>query len=440
VHKFIGQNVKLAEVEISIYNDLEKVTAQMTESKSSSVTESFLTDLSVDISLAGSAKVNQHNEVQISVRDADGNPVLADLSFAVVDAELCGRGVIAQGDEVDYRSVQGLQEGLLVKGKLTIKEGTPLQVNVLGLYAPEVQRVVYSKSDDFGQFFVKLPDFTGQRQYQFLGYTAEIDDFDVAVSQELKPGAINAKVEFSAEVLEYLELSRERKQIYRYFTTLEHKIEPKSIPFEAQKLKPGVRFNMEEYEDFDNVHGFFDELITALKFQEHDDDVFTATLENPRGSTEAKTHLSGDPLFIVDGKATRDADYVARLDLGLVKYVDLYFDPIALRKYFNVVGKSGVIMITTRIPDNPFPEEEQADIFTINGLLAPAEFPQQVVDGQPRISPQIYWKGDIATDYDGTAQVSFRQSNDLSRFKVVVVAQTPDGKRGMGVLDYKLEQ
>ncbi len=439
VHKFIGENIKLAEIEVSVYNDLEKVTVQMTESREPAEMESFLTDLSVDINLAGDAIINELNELNIVVKDASGDPVAAHLSVSVVDAELCDRGVIRKVEPIDYRSVEGLQKGMVVKGTLYSKQGDPLQVNVLGLYSSEVQRVYYSKSDTYGRFYARVPYYTGSRQLQFLGYQAEVDDFDVEVSRELSPGPINSKVEFTPEVLDYLELSRKRKTIYRYFTTLEHSLDVEHNQEVPQELKPGVRFNIQEYEQFDNMHSFFGELITALKFDE-ENEVFTARLENPKGSTEAETHLSGAPLFIVDGKATRDGDFVARMDLSLVETVDLYFDPIILRKYFNVVGRSGVIIISTRIPDSSFPEEEEADIFVVNGILTPADFPQPQSEGLPKITPQLYWKGDLETDYHGTSNIKFVQSGDLSSFRVVVVAQTSDGKRGMAILEYKLAQ
>lgn len=439
VHKFIGQNIKLAEIEVPVYNDLERVTTQMTDSREPVIEESFLTDLSVDISLAGDATVNELNELNIVVKDGSGDPVAAHLSVSVVDAELCDHGVIRLADPIDYRSVEGLHEGIVVKGTLSSKQGEPQQVNVLGLYSSEVQRVYYTKSDDYGRFYAKVPYFTGGRQLQFLGFQQEIEDFDVVVNQELSPGPISTQVEYTPEVLEYLELSRKRKTIYRYFTTLEHNLDAQHNQEVPQEMKPGVRFNIQEYEEFDNMHGFFGELITALKFDE-EDEVFTARLENPKGSTEAETHLSGAPLFIVDGKATRNGDFVARMDLSLVEYVDLYFDPIMLRKYFNVVGRSGVIIITTRIPDSPFPEEEEADIFKVNGILAPADFPQSENAGLPNITPQLFWKGDLETDYHGTSNIKFLQSDDLSSFRVVVVAQTPDGKRGMATLEYKLSQ
>ncbi|RLD21684.1 MAG: hypothetical protein DRI69_03375 [Bacteroidetes bacterium] len=439
VHQFIGQNIKLAEVEVPVYNDFEKVTAEMTLSHDPVRQASFMTDLSVDISMSGDAVAKELSELNIVIKDASGNPVAAQLSVSVVDAELCGRGVIRPAASVDYRTVEGLHEGMVVKGTLKTKEGGPLQVNVLGLYASDVQRMYYTKSDDFGSFFAKVPYFTGQRQLQFLGYQAEVDDFDVELSYELSPGPIQTQVEYTSEVITYLELSRKRKNIYRYFTTLEHTLDAQPSEELPQELKPGVRFKMQEYELFDNMHSFFGELITALKFDEKDD-VFTARLENPRGSAEAETHLSGAPLFIVDGKVTRNGDFIARMDLSLIVYVDLYFDPKMLRKYFNVVGRSGVVIITTRMPDSPFPEEELEDVFVVNGVLAPARFSQPGNAEIPIIAPQLYWDGGLETDYHGTSSVQFMQSDDLSSFRVVVVAQTPDGRRGMGTLEYKLAQ
>ena len=436
VSRYIGQNLDLAEVRVPIYNDFEKVSTELDQGSVAMHEQAAPSALNVNIEL-DEPSVDGPAEAVIAITDASGQPVEADFSISITDTELNPGGILVMGPSVEYRAVQALQTELVVKGNLFDKQGTPLQVNVLGAYSPEVQRVVYSKSDANGKFHVNLPDFNGDRRVQFLGYSVEVEDFDVEVPEEFAPGKIDDQVVYTQEVLDYLDLSRKRKKIYQYFTSIEHNLEPEPIEMDVQELEYDFRYDIEEYQDFDFVYSFFGELITPLKFQLRDS-TYSAKLENPRGRTTEETHLRGAPLFIVDGKATRNADFVARIDLGLVKYVDLYYDPYKLRRYFNAVGRSGVINITTKVPDLEFPAEEFADIFVVNGLQPHAEFPQirEADEGLPRIMPQLYWDGAVETDYDGTATIRFRHSEDRSGFKVEVVAQDKSGARGVGAATY----
>ena len=120
------------------------------------------------------------------------------------------------GKSIDYRAMQSLQQQIVSKGTILDKDGQPLQLNVLGAYSPEVKRVVYSKSDANGKFFVNLPDFKGARTIQYLGYSVEVENFDVVAPDEYSFAAIEDDVVYNEEVLTYLELSRKRKKIYQY--------------------------------------------------------------------------------------------------------------------------------------------------------------------------------------------------------------------------------
>lgn len=436
INRFIGQDMKMLEAKIPVYNDFEFVKAELSDGDMND--KMSLQDLGIEIELAGQPSANGEAELLLKVSDNNG-PVEADLSVSVVDATLSSAGVVVEGELVEMRGVQALHNSMVMKGTIYDKQGNTRQINVLGAYSPDVQRVVYSKSDDNGKFYVNVPDFIGDRTVQFLGYSVEIVDFDVTVPNEFSAEPITDKVEYTERVLEYLDLSRKRKKMYQYFTTVEQNLEPEPIIMDVQKLKPDYRFDMDEYEEFETVFAFFDELITALRFQKKDS-IYTASLENPKGRNVNETNLRGEPLFIVDGIATRNADFVARLDLSIVKYVDLYYDPYKLRKYYNAVGRSGVIMISTKLQEFDFPEEEFADVFTMHGLLPKADFPSFTNRSEsiPRIAPQIYWDGNVVTDYDGTAEVKYRQSADRTRCRVHVVAQSVDGKRGEAILEYDI--
>ncbi|MCB0689849.1 MAG: hypothetical protein KDC53_25085, partial [Saprospiraceae bacterium] len=153
--------------------------------------------------------------------------------------------------------------------------------------------------------------------------------------------------------------------------------------------------------------------------------------------------LNGPPLFIIDGKMTRDADFVARLPISAVETVELFLDAPKLRSSFQAIGVSGVVRITTSIANLKLPEADAGNIHTIYGLQPKAHFPgfnAQVLTDQkhePFFRPQLFWNPDIPVGPDGMASTTFVQSDDTGPFLIEVVFQTADGRRGTKSFQYE---
>ncbi|MEM9847015.1 MAG: hypothetical protein AAF847_03935, partial [Bacteroidota bacterium] len=277
------------------------------------------------------------------------------------------------------------------------------------------------------------PPFYGVRPVQFIGYQFEHMEIGVDVDQRQLP-PIEQPLIYTEAVKSYLALSQQRKKIFQLYQSLENKIEPDKIDLDILNLEPSTTFIIDEYESFEFMHSFFGELLTPLKFILQKDSTYIATMSNPTGRLSANTTLSGTPLFIIDGKLTRDADFVARLDMDYIQKVELMFKPDNLRKKFKAIGRSGVVKITTNLRDIPMAEKDAADLFTISGLQPNAEFPvfdANTVDSkQPFFRPQLYWNPTLKSDKNGKAKLSFYQSDDISSFVVRVVVQGENGAYG----------
>ncbi|MDX1939486.1 MAG: alpha-2-macroglobulin family protein, partial [Saprospiraceae bacterium] len=119
----------------------------------------------------------------------------------------------------------------------------------------------------------------------------------------------------------------------------------------------------------------------------------------------------------------------------------VYYNFDKLFENFSVIGSNGVVYITTK-SSILIPEEEENNIFKINGLQYPAAFPEfhpnQVGKDlhQPFFRPQLYWNPKVETDDKGQAALTFFQSDDISTFRIEVVAQSEDGSIGIGRKEY----
>ncbi|MDX1478449.1 MAG: hypothetical protein R3301_12135 [Saprospiraceae bacterium] len=447
VRRALGSNVLLAQTEVAIYNDFDVISPdQVAPSAAGRGVEAGVIDedLRIEIDVAPSVTTRAMQDVRITVRDASGQPVAGHLSVSVVDDALVPPSPLVRGPDLSYGVVEEqLANNIFVKGVVRDKTGAPLQVNVLGAFSPAENRVQYAKSDQAGVFSMPLADFYGKKIIQFVGFQQEVDKLSAEVIREVPAQPATRQVAYTPEVLDYLALSRKRKKIFQYFTALEQNLEVAVYPTDRAALKPDFTYRIAEYEDFDYVKDFFGELITPLKFRMVDSTYF-ASVENPKGRTIQETHLSGNPLFIVDGKLTSNADFVARMDMSPIETIDLFYDPYKLRNYFNAIGRSGVVRITTKLPDAPFPEADLANIWEIDGMLPEAEFPSLTSDAftnaeYPLMRTQLYWDATVTTNDRGVAQLTIPQSDDLTAFRIVVLAQAADGARGLASTTYTVQ-
>lgn len=425
---------------IPIYNDLGALEISNTQSAISYNEQLEAGALDIDIQLNNSTSYSTRSEIEanITVKDSNGNPVRGTLSVAVVDDALGGEGVVVKSNN----TVGNIGNEIIYTGTLRNEAGEPDKAAILGLYSRNEQRIHYSKANPAGKFLFSLPDFYAQNSAQFLGYQFEHQKISISLD-ELAVAPIEKELVYTDEVIEYLKLSRQRKKIFQINKTFETNLVTEDFENDVQKLKPGFSYIISEYQSFDFMYSFFGELITPLKFELGKDSLFTSKLINPSGRFSANTVLSGPPLFIIDGKATRDADYVARLNMDYIEKVDLFYKSEELRRQFNAIGSSGVVIITTNLRNVELPEKDLENFFMISGILPKANFPifepNEIPKTQPFFRPQLYWNPTTETDRNGKAAVQFYQSDDVSRFKIKVVAQSEDGKVGVAEAFYDVK-
>lgn len=448
--------LELVKIDIPIYNDFEiKSLAEKLQNKETpSDWQSENTELSglkIFVQL-NKTEFNRREAVnaEIMVTDAAGNPVEASLSVVardenLVNTALPGATNFASGPILNATQMRQLSDKIFVKGMVMDTFNNPTQANVLGGYASVQKRIHYGKSNPQGFFTFFLPDFYGEQTLQFISYPKENDEIRVRLLSEAEiEGRPAGKLPVNEKILQYLEGAQQKKKMAEYFEYLNENQDLERVENDFETLKADFTYVADEYVKFETVGDFFSELITPLKFRVVNGK-YEAKMENPRSRDASFSNLPGKPLFIIDGKITRNADFIARSSWSNVRSVDIFYIAEKLRKQFNILAQGGVVRIETKIPQFALPPNELEDVFSVNGLVPGSTFvPFEPGNSSaevrlPHFLMPAFWSPDLKTGSDGKAKVTFNQGDDTSEFVLEIIAQGPNGERGRGTITYTVK-
>lgn len=450
----VEPDIVLAKLEFPIYNDFEikSLATKLDQSPNSSNQKSApLGDLKIDIQLdKNTFSKREQVSAKITITDAAGNPVQANYSVATTDAALIqealpGAPNYAVGQSLSAAQLGQLADKIFIKGQVMDSVGSPMQANVLGAYASVQKRIHYGKTNPRGLFTFSLPDFYGDQTLQFIGYPKESEEIKVSLLKESTfDDRPQEALPINDKILKYLELSQQKKKMAEYFEHMTENVDIEAVENNFEGLKADFSYTADEYVKFEDVGGFFSELITPLKFRIVNK-IYSARMENPRSRDASFSTLPGKPLFIIDGKVTRDANFIARTSWSNVRTVDIFYFAEKLRKQFNILGQGGVVRITTDIPQFTLPPNDLEDVFEVNGLQPMVNFVPFTPSSSsaevrlPNFRTPNYWLANAETSKNGQADINFYQGDEESTFVIEVIAQSADGKLGRATKTYTVQ-
>ena len=434
-------------------NDIRKLEGQMEELPSSDQTIAELeSELSVSLSsLSGKVEPRGESTIQVVVKDKAGNPITGIASVAVTNWSMVAPAVgtysgMSLGEELTGLNASDLLGKVYKRIQIVDDQGNPRVANVIGAWSGQENKMLYStRANQEGISLLRLDDFTGEKTIQYLGYDKEKEDIITRDIVNVQP-ALMQNMTVTPGLLTYLQKSQQRKKIFQYYKQLEFDMEVEASDVSRNELKGNQTFRVPDYEEFDNFATFFQENLSPIRFgEDRKNNKYTTYMYNPRNNRQ-NNRFPGNPLFIVDGKVTRDADFVGRLDLGGIENVKLFFRQESLRSLFNVMGANGVVMIEY-MPNSDevqLPEADEANRYRVSGLQRKATFPvfdpASLLERQPFFRPQLFWDPEVAIDKDGMASIRYNQSDAYGTFRVEVVVQDETGKMGYQTLFLEVEQ
>ncbi len=307
---------------------------------------------------------------------------------------------------------------LFYNANVSLQDGSPVVTNLLPVFDPGRYEFGFAKTGPNGNFTLQLGAFEGEKDLQVRA----LDPADLKPTVALpKLDAIGQQPPLTKEVAAYVDLSRRRRKIYQLFATVETEIEAKITAEERRKLIPNRDFDVQDYKAFPDMYTFFKEVGGELRVKVRKGN-YSGRLYNAPN----QRFFLDSPLYIVDGKLTKNENYINTMSPAEVSYLAYYYVGSELRKYFPALGNNGVIQIETLREPTKFPEEDADDIFTVKGLQPKATFQaRDAADSDvPALSPLLLWQTGKG---ESSASISLPATDDFGSYRVVVVARAADG-------------
>ncbi len=315
----------------------------------------------------------------------------------------------------DYRWA----DTLFYPATVSTAAGEPLSTNLLPVWDPATFSFGFAKASN-GDFLLELGAFEGTKTVQVRA-TDGTDLQPRLAERQLSP--LTGEPPVTAEVAAYIDLARRRRKIYQLFATVETEIAAQARPQERQSLAPNRDFQVQDYKKFPDMYNFFKEVAGELRVRTKKDN-YTGRLYNAPN----QRFFLETPLYIIDGKLTRDDNYVMKMNPAGVEYLAFYYVGSELRRYFPALGNHGVVQIETLRPPTKFPAADADDIFPVRGIQPAATFPVRdaAASEVPALSPVLVWKTGVATGSDVTLRLP--DTDDYGNYRIVVVARSKEGR------------
>lgn len=335
-------------------------------------------------------------------------------SVAIVNTEVTGPGVAVQtaAATVAYAYADTLFYGGVLTGA---QSGEPYAVNLLPFFDTRTLDTYFSKSDAAGRYVLTVPAFEGEKQVQARGVN------DARVRARLTFPEIEAITDappVTAAVLNYLDLSNRRRKIYQLYGGVETPLDAVPAAATAKPLEPNESYNVQDYKTFPDMLTFFNEVAGELRYRRRRGELSAALYNAPN-----QRFFSDTPLFIVDGRLTRDAEYVAGLSPADVSRLEYFYDNRQLRRDFPALGSQGVVRIELLRDNGKFPAADGENLLTIRGLRPAQPFGRE--DGIPRLSPLLHWAA--GRTEGGELRLAVPATDDPGEYRVIVVARDAAG-------------
>ena len=351
----------------------------------------------------------------LNVTVSDGRVTATGLPEGAYSLSVYNTEVAGAADPVGAAAAQavaGYRHTLFYGGYLEDRaSGGPVAVNLLPFFDTRTLRTYFSKSDDAGRYVLTVPAFEGENRVQARGIGEE------AVQAEMRFPPLPALTEsppLTAQVLAYLDLSNRRRKIYQLYGGVETPLDGEATPQAVMPLQPNESFNVQDYKTFPDMLTFFNEVAGELRYRRRRGEL-TASLYNAPN----QRFFTGTPLFIVDGRLTRDVGYVAALSPADVATLEYYYDNRELRRDFPALGGQGVVRIELLRDNGKFPDDDADNVLTIRGIQPVQEFARE--GEAPRLSPLLLW--DSGTTAGGTMTVDLPPTDDPGTYRAVLVVR-----------------
>jgi hypothetical protein len=147
------------------------------------------------------------------------------------------------------------------------------------------------------------------------------------------------------------------------------------------------------------------------------------------------------PIYMIDGVMTDDTDYFMNLKPDNVKVIKVV-NSVAKLHTFGTIGKYGMILVETKIPNNTVNVPRSSHSFLATGIneakfFEPVKFDVHAQHA-PNLKTCLYWNANVVTDKLGNAEITFYTSDATGDFRIVAEGLGAQGQAVTGAKTFKV--
>jgi hypothetical protein len=276
-----------------------------------------------------------------------------------------------------------------------------------------------------GEFNLKLSPFYKEQEITFLDYVD--DEIMVTEKSTLFHSVHPDTLLVDANIIDHLKAYREEKQINRIFKQIALPVRIDSSDLGNIRKKPNFHIDVQDYTIRGTCVDLFKELATNLKFRSAGADKYQARmLYEYNGITK---FYSRAPLFLVNGRATRDGNFIAHIPLQEIGYISIYSNYEALQR-LSPIAHGGIVYVEMMDQHYALTGEKALPVLTVQGLQVPILYPirSSVKDGSPATGSLLYWHPNLQPDGD-RLQIDFTSNDIATEYLVEAVLFLKDGQQ-----------
>jgi Large extracellular alpha-helical protein len=393
-------------------------------------------------------------KIEVSLTDASGQPVEGEFSISVVNDSLFEEENLTL-EQSDSNWVTSFNNFLITrtaslpwpdilakkvkrprfqftnviekKGSVVFPESmkpVPDYTQVL-LYLQKSNYYVQTFTSGNGRIGLTIPDFEGQDEFFYLATLDGNEIPNVKIKWDEEPISLprSPASKETDKIDRYAAFNNQIRLIDRsynaYAPVQMQESDPKKLigsDFENEIAKADITINLQDYTIFPTMEELVKEVIPSIFHRKtKNGNMVRVHLLEPMRAT-------ADPLYIIDGIATKDTNFFLSINPIDVVTVKIVNSPRKLMP-LGLLGKQGIIIVQTKKNDRRAILDDSTKL--IEGLSRPLKFTAPDYSKnedarKPNFRSTVYWNPIIKTGANGKALVEFFCSDDVGDLQIQI--------------------
>jgi len=421
VSLFCGQDFEpatLARVSLSIYNDEDRAVLADGAAPMPAPSPAQSSDRLVSLEAQPMAPVPLTLDLPDEVKGR-----IARVSVAVRDQHIYGNKLETVHRHEPLLPLEDAKWGIPFYGRRI--NAVESQIRNPLLFALNSENLVFDATEvnlKSKAFTMSLTPFYESKQINFLDY---LDD-SVKIEQippQSRP-VVPASYDVDSLLIQHLDIYREEKTINQVFQQISLPVQEDSTDLITLPMQPNYIADVQDFAIRGTTVSLFKELITPLKFRSIGKDKYRGRMLYERNNI--KKYYSRPPLFVVNGRATRNGPVIAKFplqEIGFFRIYSLYDD----LEQISPMAFGGLVYVEMLDPNYELQDRYAQPTFAVQGLQLPAIYPVAPVfsEQSPTVGSLLYWDPNAAIE-DGKLRCDFNTMETTSDYLVEVVVHLKD--------------